>query len=265
MRLGEKLEDGFDFLIKTLWIVLIPIILDISNLLVFQQTFKTKYIPLQNTVFYRLGIISAPPSFRFIQQDFPRALLDFDLTLGLRGVINELTSFNILLGITVLLISSFLHSGYLGVLSKREGELVSVRDFFICGNSRWLKFFIFKVVLIIPIILYFLDRSLGFMILFNVIYFYVPYVIVVEERNIVDSFIRGIAFLFNHFWLSIKMAFYFGLIISLAGMLFFVTQEMGIPKIIVGIPLTAYLGVAVNKAVLEIYREVSQTPTEEAF
>ncbi|MDA8222249.1 hypothetical protein [Desulfosporosinus sp.] len=59
------------------------------------------------------------------------------------------------------------------------------------------------------------------------------------------------------------MAFVFGFLFSLVGIAIIILAGMGQNDIVVGVIITAYFGAVINKAVLEIYREVSQKTSEE--
>lgn len=87
---------------------------------------------------------------------------------------------------------------------------------------------------------------------------YVKYSIVVDDVSLIDNFKLGIRFFFENLRLTIKMAFSFGISFSLVGIGIYPLASMGFKGIVLGAIITAYFGAVINKAVLEIYREVSE-------
>jgi len=92
---------------------------------------------------------------------------------------------------------------------------------------------------------------------------YVKYSIVVDDVSLIDNFKHGITFLFKNFGLTIKMAFSFGVLFSIVGICIHPLATMGFNGIVIGAIITAYFGTVTNKAVLEIYREISEKQREE--
>ncbi|AKL95925.1 hypothetical protein CACET_c24800 [Clostridium aceticum] len=254
MKLDGKFQGGFNYINKNLWIILIPIILDVVTLLTYQQIYRMEYIPIRQIFTFKIGIISAPPSVQFILEDFPSLILQYNHS-GFRGIINELTLFNVLLAGTLLLLISFIQGGYLGILSGISAKDVRVKDFFVLGNRLWLKFFLLQTLLMYPIFLMLVSRGFIYLTIINVIFFYVKYVIVVDEGTLLENFRTGVAFFWDHIGLSIKMAFYFGFIFSLLSIVIYPAAAGGLVGMVFAITLTAYFGAIVNKAVLEVYRE----------
>lgn len=255
MKLQEKFSDGFNYINKTLWIVLIPIILDIFTLLTYQHIYQVEYVPIRQLFTLKIGIISIPPSVQFILEDFPSLILQYNRS-GFRGIINELSLFNVLLAVTLLLLISFIQSGYLSVLSSTSHNTVKIKDFFILGNRFWFKFFLLETLMMYPFFLMFIKRGFVYLSIINIIFFYVKYSIILDERSILDNFRKGVAFFWDNIGLSIKMAFYFGFIFSLLSIVIYLMSGVGLFGIVIAITLTAYLGAIVNKSVLEVYREV---------
>lgn len=88
------------------------------------------------------------------------------------------------------------------------------------------------------------------------------YSIVVDRVSLRDNFKLGISFLFNNFGLSFRMGFSFGFLFSVVGICIYSLTRMGFYGIVIGSMITAYFGAVTNKAVLEIYREVSEKQSE---
>ncbi|WP_129595758.1 hypothetical protein [Anaerophilus nitritogenes] len=255
MKLQEKLSDGRKYINKTLWIILIPIIMDIFTLLTYQYIYQVEYVPIRQLFTFKFGIISTPPSVRFILEDFPALILQYNNS-GFRGIINELSLFNVILAVTVLLLISFIKSGYLNILSSISHNTVKIKDFFILGNQFWFKFFLLEILLIYPLFLMLIKRNFIYLAIINIIFFYVKYSIIFDEGSILDNFRKGVAFFWANIGLSIKMAFYFGCIFSLLSIVVYLMAGVGLFGISIAIILTAYFGAIVNKSVLEVYREV---------
>ena len=76
-----------------------------------------------------------------------------------------------------------------------------------------------------------------------------------------ENLITGVAFICGNLGLSIKMAFYFGLVISLLGIVVYNIAGINIYGMFIAIILTAFIGAVINKAVLEVYREISTKRT----
>jgi len=257
MSLGNMFSSGIKFINKLLWIILIPIALDLWQLFAHQYFFKTDYSPIKRLFSLKVGIISSPPSINFILEDFPPVLFQYNSN-GLKGIIHEVSLFNVFFMLTIILITSFIHSGYLSVLGVKAEGKISIKDFFIMGNRNWFKFFILHLIQYIPVILILFAKEfivLGFIF---VLFFYVQYSIVVDAGKISENFIKGMSFLFSNLGLTIKMALYFGFIFSLLSILIYLLTSFSTIGIVLDIIIIAYFGAAVNRAVLQIYTEKSR-------
>lgn len=254
MGLTEKLQEQFSNFHKVIWIMLVPIILDIAQLLAYQKLYRITYEPLTQ-IRVKLSFISAPPSVRYILEDYPSFLFHYGERF--QGILNTLTLANVSLAISVLLVISFFHSGYMSIISEAGRNSAGVKTFFVLGNRHWFKYFVLQVLVFLPMILMLISKEWLYLSVIFVIFVYVQYSIVVDEGSILNNFRRGGAFLFNNLGLSIKMAIYFGLLLSVLGMLIVFLVNLGFLGLMGGIVLTAYFGGVVNKTVLEIYREVS--------
>ncbi|EHQ89393.1 hypothetical protein [Desulfosporosinus youngiae] len=263
MAITEWLMEQFKAIHKVIWIILLPIILDIGELSLFERIFKTEYEPISKLFNLKIGFISAPPSIRYILEDFPSLIFQYNSS-AFRGVINQINLTNMLLLLSVLLVTSFLGSGYLSVISQAGHKRVTFKDFLRDGNKVWFKFFSLTLLGVIPILLVLIKKELGYAYL-SLIYLplvYVKYSIVVDEVSLIDNFKLGISFLFNNLGLTIKMAFSFGVSFSLVGIGIYPLAAMGFQGIVLGAIITAYFGAVINKAVLEIYREISEKQRE---
>ncbi len=194
MSLRTKFYEQFKPVHQVIGIISIPIILDLADYLLFERIFRTVYLPAQKLLTLKLGFISAPPSVRFILEDFPSLIFQSNNS-GLRGIVNQLTIFNVLLLLSLTLIFSFLHSGYLGVLAEAGRRPLGWKAFFSLGNQFWFRFFILQVLGFLPLLLVLIDPWLAVLGLINVLFVYVQYSIVVDEGTIKDNFIQGIDFL----------------------------------------------------------------------
>lgn len=252
--LGEKLGKGMEFINKNIWIVLVPVILDISQLFAYQNIFKTVYVPAYKIFTIKFGFISAPPSVQYILEDFPSALFKYNNN-SYNGIINEFSLFNVLLIITVLLITSFINGRYLYMLGKNGDKPLSIKEFFTPDNKLWFKFFILQVIYTIPFMLMFIRKELVFLAFINIIFVFVKYSVAVDDVSIKDNFKDGISFLFNNIGLSIRMALYYGvLVFSILSIFIYLLTYFNTIGIIIDIIIVSYFGSMVNKAVLEIYR-----------
>jgi hypothetical protein len=263
MAITEKLMEQFKAIHKVIWIILLPVILDIGELSLFERIFKSEYEPVSKLFNLKIGFISAPPSVRYILEDFPSLIFQYNLS-AFRGVINQINLTNLLLLLSVLLVTSFLDSGYLAVISQAGHKRVTFKDFLRDGNKLWFKFFILTLLGVMPMLLVLIKKELGYG-YFGLVYVllvYVKYSIVVDDVSLIDNFKLGIGFLFENLGLTIKMAFSFGVFFSLVGICIYPLAAMGFKGIVLGAIITAYFGAVINKAVLEIYREISEKRRE---
>lgn len=264
MAVTEKLYEQFKAIHKVIWIILLPIILDIGELSLFERIFKSEYVPVAKLFKLNLGFISAPPSIRYFLEDFPSLIFQYNYSSAFRGVIDQINLTNMLLLLAIVLVTSFLDSGYLAVISQAGHRRVTVKDFIRDGNKLWFKFFILALLGVIPMLLVLSKKELGYG-YFGIVFLplvYVKYSMVVDDVSLIDNFKLGISFLFENLGLTIKMAFSFGIFFSLVGICIYPLASMGFKGIVLGAIITAYFGAVINKAVLEIYREVSEKRSE---
>lgn len=253
MSISEKFREGCRFIgNRALWIIFIPIGIDLANLLSWEKVYHSTYHPVQKLFMIKLGFMGVPPSANFILEDFPKLLFKYDSN-GFSGIINRISLFNVALFITVMLIVSFLNSGYMSIIGTSYVEKVRIGDFFIKGNRKWHKFFWLDCITWLPVTLMFLNKNFMFFSFVSVIFVYVKYSFVTDEVSILENFKLGIMFLFNNLGLTLKMALYFGVIFSLISLIAFPMLNFGRIGIIIDIVICAYLGASSNRAVLEIY------------
>lgn len=210
-------------------------------------------MPITKLFTIKIGIIPAPPSVSFLLEDFPSPLFQYNSIGGFRGIIYEFNLFNVFLMITFILITSFISSGYFSVISAKEESRPGIRNFFINGNENWYKFFILYIIEFIPFVLGIVNNKFAFLALINVIFMYVDYSIAVDGGRLKDNFKNGISFLFDNLGLTIKMAFYYGMIFSLLSIIIYFLGNLGTIGVIIDIIIVAYFGAVVNRAVLEVY------------
>lgn len=258
MDLGDRIRNSREFINKSLWVISIPIVLNLAQLFTYMYIYKTSYEAIRKLFTIKIGIISAPPSVSFLLEDFPSPILQYNSNSGLRGIIYELNLFNVFLMITFILITSFISSGYFSVISTKEESTPKIKDFFINGNENWFKFFIVHIIRYTPFLLGIVNNGFMFLVIINVIFMYVDYSIAVDGGMLRDNFKKGISFLFNNLGLTIKMAFYFGMIFSLLSVVVHILGSFGIVGVIIDIIIVAYFGAIVNRAVLEVYTLVNK-------
>lgn len=253
MELGDRFRSGREFINKFLWIIGIPIVLNLIQLFSYQFIYKTSYLPITKLFTIKIGIIPAPPSVSFLLEDFPSPLFQYNSISGLKGIIYEFNLFNVFLMITFILITSFISSGYFSVISAKEESRPGIRDFFINGNENWYKFFILHIIEFMPFAFGIVNKNFAFLALINVIFMYVDYSIAADGGKLMDNFKKGISFLFNNLGLTIKMAFYYGMIFSLLSIVIYFLGGLGTIGIIIDIIIVSYFGAIVNRSILEVY------------
>lgn len=258
-----KLMAQFKAIHKVSWIILLPVILDIGELSLFERIFKSYYVPAAKLFNLKIGFISAPPSIRYLLDDFPSLIFQYNSNV-FRGIINQINLTNLLLLLAVLLVTSFLESGYLAVISQAGHKRVTFRDFLRDGNKLWFKFFILALLGVIPMLLVLSQKELSYG-YFGLVFLplvYVKYSMVVDDVSLSANFKLGVSFLLRNLSLTFRMAFSFGLCFSLVGIGIYPLAAMGFKGIVIGAIITAYFGAVINKTVLEIYREVSEKQRE---
>ncbi|KGK91097.1 hypothetical protein DP73_05525 [Desulfosporosinus sp. HMP52] len=258
----DKLNEQFQAIHKVIWIILLPVVLDIGELSLFERILKSEYQPISRLFNLKIGFISAPPSIRYILEDFPSLIFQYNYSSPFQGIINQVNLTNMLLLLSIVLVTSFLNSGYMSVIGQAGYKRVTVKDFFRDGNKLWFRFFILALLEVIPFLLILIKREFGYFSLGYVALVYVKYSMVVDQVSIRNNFKLGISFLFKNLGLTIKLAFSFGILFSLVGISIHPLAAMGFYGIVIGAIITAYFGAVINKAVLEIYREVSEKQME---
>lgn len=258
MSITEKFKQSFKSIKKLILLALIPVGLDIFNLVLFENIFKTAYIPMNRSFVFKLGVISTPPSVKYILEDFPSAVFTYNSNTGFTGIISSISLLNIFLILVFFLITSFITSGYLVCLEKAGRENIRIKDFFIEGNKYWFKIFILNLINIIPLMLMFIDISFIMVSFLFVILYYVKFAVVVDKDTLKNNFRKGINIFMENLWITVKLALYCGFIFVFLSIIMFMLARLGKIGIIIDIFITSYLGMAFNKCALEIYRDKSK-------
>ncbi|MGE5629057.1 MAG: hypothetical protein ACM3X7_13285 [Solirubrobacterales bacterium] len=255
MSITEKFKECCRFIKnKMLWVILIPALMDIANLLIWERMFHKVYIPAEQIISFKIGVTGTPPSINYLLQDFPSVLIKNDANV-FSGIFTRLNLYNISLLLSIILISSFLVSGYMGTISLNSLEKSGLRKFFIDGNKRWHKFFIMNLITTISICLILINRDYMFIYFAFVIFFYVPYSFVADNVGVIQNFKLGISFLFNHLGITVRMALVVGIIFSFLSFFAFIVVKIGTLGIIIDILIFSFLGAAVNRMVYEVYTD----------
>lgn len=253
MNLTEKLSKAREAMGKTLWIVFVPIVLDVIVFTTYTQIFKMKYYPPAKFFILKLDVISVPPSTSYLLENFPSSIIGFNSQYDVTGFIQEINMLNMLIVLSSIMIISFFKSGYMGCVERAGIEKVKPLDFFVFGNKNWFKFFVLDIINIIPALLMFKSLKYLYLRILFVIFFYVKYSIVVDGKSLGQNFSRGISLLFDNLGLTIKMALYYGFLFSLIRSFFSASENIGV---IISIVIISFLGVIFNKATLEVYRGI---------
>lgn len=257
MKLFNMLIEGYRKIIKIIWIALIPIGINLVSYMLYINSFNLSYRGVDKSFVLKLGIMQAPPSVKFILEDFPTLLYSYNSEYGMTGIASELNMFNCFLLLTIILIQSFLTSGYMGCIERAGIERVTPISFFTLGNKNWFKYFVLSLVYHVPMLLCLtgiMPRGLLFFLVFTM---FIEYTIVVDNLPIKQTFSKGLRIFVNNIILVIKMAVCYGLIFSLTSIILLPLSRSGVMGIIIVITVVNILGIGVNKAVLEIYRKIS--------
>ncbi|WP_459195849.1 hypothetical protein [Wukongibacter baidiensis] len=257
MKLFDMLIEGYKKIIKIIWVALIPIGMDLVSYLLYINTFNLPYNGIDKSFVLKLGIIQAPPTAKFILEDFPTVLYSYNSDYGMTGIVSELTVFNCFLLLTIVLIHAFLTSGYMGCLERAGIERVTPISFFSLGNKNWFKYFILNLVYCISFLLCFIGIIPKGLLLFLFFIIFMEYAIVVDDLPINESFSKALRIFVNNIILVIRMGICYGLVFSLASIILLPLSRSGTIGIITVISAVNILGIGVNKAVLEVYRKIS--------
>ena len=196
------------------------------------------------------------PSFAYVFEDFPSPIAGQNIYRGVTEIIYDATTVNILLILAILLLFSFIKSGYFNVINKAGNNANFIKDYIIEGNRTWWKFFVLYFLEIIPFTIAMINEDYAWLILINIIYLYILYSFVVnKDSNILSNFKNGISFLYHKVWLTLKICLFFGLIISFAKNVFYVLIEIGMIGIVIDSIIIVYIGVVMNMVVMDCYRE----------
>jgi hypothetical protein len=253
MSLTEKFMECCRYIKnKVLWIILIPAFLDTANLLGWEKMFHTSYNPIQKIFMIKLGIIGAPPSISFLFEDFPSLLFKYDSN-GYSGIVTRFSLYNAVLLVTIIMITSFINSFYMGMISTGSLEKPGLKNVLLKANRLWHKFFLMNLITTIPIILMAFSRSFIFLYFIFIIFIYVQYSFAADDVTLMENFRRGISFLFNNLGVTIKMALVTGLAFTIFSLIAFPLLKLGNAGVIIDILICAYLGAASNRMVFEVY------------
>lgn len=240
---------------KGRFLLLIPILLDLITLFVTNVIMKINYIPINRTFLFKLGIISSPPSIRYILEDFPSIIFGYTSIKGYTGLISSISLFTILLLLLSLLVGSFIDSAYLSTLEKINFEKINLKYFFLLGNRNWWKFLVLRTISFIPVVLMLYNSSFIILSFVMVVFYYVKFSMVVDEVSLKENFRNGLSFFMNNLELSVKMMFFCGFIFSLAStVIFLIATHIPTYGLVFSIIIAAFLGLKVNKTVIELYR-----------
>ncbi|WP_315120358.1 hypothetical protein [uncultured Clostridium sp.] len=253
MSVSNKYSESLGKLNKCIWVILIPILLDSLDLMFNWLIYKIKYIPTPNIFKIKIGLMHTPASVRFLLEDFPTSIFSLKNNM-VSGLLTNIDLFTICLAITVFLVISYFTGVYLVTLSKIGEEDFSLKEVFMLDNRIWRKLFLYRLITIIPIILFMIDRTFLVTAFILIFFVYVEYSIILDKGSILTNLKKGVNFLLNNIGLTIKIAFYCGLIFSLLSVIVFPIANLGIFGIIVDIIIMAYFGTAFNKTIMEIYR-----------
>ncbi|WFD09848.1 hypothetical protein [Tepidibacter hydrothermalis] len=257
MNLKQIFKESIKSINKSIWIILIPCIMDILNLISYEKIFNTKYIPALNMISFKMAIISAPPSVKHMIKNFPSPLLEYRNGAFL-GIINELTLFNIFLFLTFICLMSFIEAGYLGSINDIKNKSCSLRDFIYFGNKFWCRLFLLNLICYIPFLLGFIDEAFIWISILYMPFFYAEYVIVAENISLISGLKESINVLMNNLGLTIKMMFQCGVLylpISCAVYILSFSGDFGMGF---SIFIVNYFGVCVNKTVFEVYKNLKK-------
>ncbi len=261
MSLTDRLAKGYGQCLRVIWIAAIPILIDLSKLFSNMHFLKTRYQGINDLFVIKLGIISSPPSVHYLLENFPAILYSFSTKYGISGIITEMNPFYFFLTLTIILLLSFFRSAYMGCIEMAGRENISLPKLLVMANKNWFRFFILQLIGRIPLFFIAVDglhRVLMFVVsLVAILIYYVQYSIVVDRVSLKENFSRGVNILFDNFGLTVKMAVVYGPLLSLASILISPLSRAGMPGVITSIVMVSLLGLGVNKAVMEIYRELS--------
>jgi hypothetical protein len=211
---------------------------------------------------FQFSIISAPPSVRYLIKNFPSPLLEYKNGAFL-GIINELTLFNILLFFTVICFISFIEGGYLGSINDIKNKSCSLKDFIYFGNKFWCRLFLLNLICYIPFLLGFIDEAFVWISILYMPFFYIEYLMVVEDISLISGLKESINVLMNNFSITIKMMLQCGVLYVPISCAVYIFSYLGYFGMGFSIFIVNYFGVCVNKTVFEIYKNLKKPKTSQ--
>lgn len=257
MNLKGIFKESIKSINKSIWIILIPCIIDIINLISYEKIFNTKYIPASDMISFKMGIISAPPSVKHMIKNFPSPLLECKNGAFI-GIINELTLFNILLFLTFVCLMSFIQAGYLGSINNIKNENCCLKDFIYFANKFWYRLFLLDLICYIPFFLGFIDEDFMWISILYMPFFYAKYTIVAENISLILGLKESVKVLIDNFGLTIKMMFQCGVLYLPISCAVYIFSYLGNFGMGFSIFIVNYFGVCVNKTIFEIYKNLKK-------
>lgn len=258
VNLNERIGNAYSDVKKVLWIILVPIFLDMVSLLTYIYFLKGEYIGINKLFILKLGAISAPPNASYIIENFPSVFLSYSSSYGTSGLIMTFSVFNVFLALSFSLIQSFLKSGYMGCLEAAGRERVKPLESFSLANKNWFKYFILQLVNCVFLFMMISNRSfiiISFIV--SMLLFYTQYSIVVEEGSLLKNIKNSMHTLGKYLMKTTGICIYYGFLMSLTSPLVFPISRLGYGGLIIAMVIVNYFGMSVNKAILELYRDMS--------
>ncbi|GAA0727294.1 hypothetical protein GCM10008905_24730 [Clostridium malenominatum] len=252
MSIGDKYFESMKKLRKYLWLILIPVGMDMFDLILNEYIYKIKYTPLNRFITLKIGLVDTPPSIRFLLEDFPSPLFSFKNNV-ITGLLTRVDVFTICLTITIMLLTSYLKGVYLVGLKKVGEEKFDVRELLMIDNRIWGKLFAYDLIITIPILLMLKDRSFILLTFILIFFVYIEYSIVLDNISLLRNFQKGIGFLFDNLGLTIKIAFFSGIIYSLLSIVIYPMARLGNIGVLIDTIIMAYFGIGINKTMMETY------------
>lgn len=262
MNLREIFKESIRSINKSIWIIFIPCILDILDLICYEKIFNTKYMPHLDIISFQMGIISAPPSIRHMIKNFPDPLFEYKNGAFL-GIINELTLFNLFIFLTFICFMSFVNGGYLGIINNISDKRASFRDFIILGNKFWSRLFILDIINFIPFLLVFIDKNFIWICILYIPFFYVRYIMIADDIPLILALKKSLNVLIDNFKLTIKMMFQCGILYLPISVVIYFISQLDYFGIVFSIFIVNYFGVCINKTVFEIYKNLKKPKTSQ--
>jgi hypothetical protein len=248
--MSKYVKEGFEELKdKILIIICIPLLVDISGLILYGKIFNEKFESNINLINFKFGVIGVPPSASYLIDGFPS-----EFSIYLSTTLN--TEF-LLTYLIFILIMTFIISGYGSLLVNSQNA--SIRMFFSDGFKNWNKFFVVYLPNYIFAILYMIEShykwlALVLYFIYNIVIFYIVPVLIIDYENIAKSYSKSFRMLINNLSKTIGLLFEMSICFLVLNIpVSILVNSFGYVGVYISIIPILTLGIISNRSFIKLY------------